>query len=145
MSKANQIEVIVSGEHFLMTKDEFSCFKYLDTMVQDIHPETPIEFDAINSDIFKILLEFVQLKFKPSKQNWKDEYFSKYQMIIPTIFQCAQFLDMPELQEDSKKEILKKINQCKSSEEMIKKLNINYNLTAEKSKEIFEKLSWSEL
>ena len=146
MSKTNeQVEVFVCGERFLMSKNEFSCFKFLDTMVKDILPNEKISFDSINPEMFGILLEYVKNKYKPPKQNWKPHYFKKYQLMLGTMLQCSQFLDIPDLQEDIKNELVKYINTCNTVTEMNKKFNIDYNITKEKSQQVYDKLKWAEL
>ena len=145
MSKRNQnVEIFVCGEKFLISKDELSCFRFLDTMVNDIEKNEKIEFDTINPETFKILLEYVQNMYRPPNKNWKKDYFEKYRLKLGIILQCSQFLDIAELQADTKNELIKHIQTCTNSSDFNTKFNIDHNITKEKSEKVSDQLKWAE-
>ena len=139
------VEVIVCGQHFKLNKEEVECIGLIDNLCKDLNQEEPIKINSITSEIFKIILEYIDSKLAQKKEGWRDEYFAKYEIMLATILQVSQFLDVPDLCNEATKKIANRIKECKKPDEMNDKFKIEHNLSKKKAGDVIEKLKWTAL
>ena len=138
------VEVEASGQPFTLKQHEADCFGFIQGLCRELNTTGPIPV-PITSEAFSIILEYVQQKFVPKSEKWKEEYFTKYRMMLGKLLQCAQFLEMNDLCDEITKEIVKEVRGCQSIDQIHKKFNLNNKMSSEKRNSVMEKLSWTSL
>ena len=116
------VTVDAQGFKYELNPAEVECFGLIKRLVKDIpdHGEVPV---PVKSEIFEILLEYVRSHLKSTK-NWEDIFVAKYEPLLASIFEPAQFLDVAYLQDTLATYFANKIKQCQTTKDIAQTLGI---------------------
>lgn len=116
------VTVDAQGHTYELSPSEVECFGLIKRLTKDIpdHGLIPI---PVQSEIFEILLEYVRSHLK-STRNWEEIFVTKYEPLLATIFEPAQFLDVAYLPDTLASYFANKIKQCQTAKDISQTLGI---------------------
>ena len=131
------------GIIFEVTKEEISCSKLLNRIINNLNIINQIPLNNISNEILIIIHHFMKLSIRPTTENWVNDFILDHLQYFQELLISSNFLEIDLLTNGLIEIINNIILNNNNLNDLRLKLGIKNDLNEEEEKILINKISWA--